>query len=178
MLRCTRCNMVILMHATAWLLMSFSSCIVCVFDSYTHFSSVSREISSSPPRGGFLCGHLKSTVYESNPHKIQELKDISHAVAAIKITKLYRVCLNMVTARLLTNCSNTPRNIHNNARENITWTRAKRKASYFCVAHSVLQLDFYTPEINTRNMLKYRIKFKYQREILVMIHRKLFVQGQ
>jgi len=33
-----------------------------------------------------------------NPHTIQELKDISHAVAAIKITTLHRVYLNMVTA--------------------------------------------------------------------------------
>jgi len=45
----------------------------------------------------FLWGHLKSTVYESNPHKIQELKDnISHAVAAIRITMLHQVHLNMV----------------------------------------------------------------------------------
>ena len=37
--------------------------------------------------GDFLWGHLNSTVYESNPHTIQELKDnSSHAVAAIKIT--------------------------------------------------------------------------------------------
>ena len=50
---------------------------------------------------------------------------------------LHRVYLNMVTARLLTNCSNTLRNIHTNARENITRTRAKRKAGYFFVAHSV-----------------------------------------
>jgi len=43
----------------------------------------------------------------------------------------------MVPARLLTNCSNTLRNIHINARDNITRTRAKRKAGQFCVAHSV-----------------------------------------
>ena len=43
----------------------------------------------------------------------------------------------MVTARLLTNCSNTLRNIHTNARENIARTRAKRKAGYFFVAHPV-----------------------------------------
>jgi hypothetical protein len=35
--------------------------------------------------------------YESNPHTIQELKDnISHAAAAIKITVLHRVYLNMI----------------------------------------------------------------------------------
>ena len=45
--------------------------------------------------------------------------------------------LKVVTARLLTNCSNTLRNIHTNGRENITWARAKRKAGYFFVAHSV-----------------------------------------
>ena len=43
----------------------------------------------------------------------------------------------MVTARLLTNSSNTLRNVHINARENITRTRAKRKAGYFSVAHIV-----------------------------------------
>ena len=92
-----------------------------------------------PPRvRNFLWGHLKSTVYESNPHTIQELKaNISHTVAAIKITMLRRVYLNIVTARLLTNCSNTLRNIHTNARENITRIRAKPKAGYFTVAHSL-----------------------------------------
>ena len=44
----------------------------------------------------FLWGHLESMVYESNLHTIQELKDISHTVAAIKITILYRVYLNMI----------------------------------------------------------------------------------
>jgi hypothetical protein len=43
----------------------------------------------------------------------------------------------MVTARLLTNYSSTLRDIHTNARENITRTRAKRKAGYFFEAHSV-----------------------------------------
>jgi hypothetical protein len=43
----------------------------------------------------------------------------------------------MVTARLLTNCSNTLRNMHTNARENITRTYAKRKAGYFFVAYFV-----------------------------------------
>ena len=43
----------------------------------------------------------------------------------------------MVTARLMTDCSNTLRNIHTNARENITRTRAKRKADYFFMANSV-----------------------------------------
>ena len=54
----------------------------------------------------FLCRHLKSTVYESNPHTIQELKDnISHAVAAIKITMLHRVYLNMIRCAQL--CTDT-----------------------------------------------------------------------
>ena len=61
-----------------------------------YFSSVPRK---------FLWGHLKSAVYESNPHTIQELKDnISHAVATIKITMLHRVYLNMIKrAHLCTN---------------------------------------------------------------------------
>ena len=59
----------------------------------------------------------------------------------------------MVTARLLTNCSNTLRNIHTKARENITRTRGKRKAGYFFVAHSVA-LGSTQPltEMSTRNI--------------------------
>jgi len=48
-----------------------------------------------------------------------------------KITMLHQVYLNMMTARLLTNCSNTQCNIHTNTRENITRKHAKRKAGYF-----------------------------------------------
>ena len=89
MLRYSRYNIVILMAATAWLMMAFSSCIVCGFDSYTVlFMCLQRN---------FICGHLKSTVYESNPQTTQEMKDnTSHAVAAIKITMLYRLCLNTI----------------------------------------------------------------------------------
>jgi uncharacterized membrane protein len=43
----------------------------------------------------------------------------------------------VVTAGLLTNCSNTLRNIHTNAKENITRTLAKQMAGYFFVAHLV-----------------------------------------
>jgi hypothetical protein len=89
------------------------------------------------PHRKFLWGHLRSMVYKSNPHTIWELKDIIHAVAAITVTMSHRVYLNMVTARLLINYSNTLSNIHTNARENTTRTRAKRKAGYFFVAHSV-----------------------------------------
>jgi hypothetical protein len=43
-----------------------------------------------------------------------------------------------VTARLLTNCSNTLRNMHNNNnRQTITRTRAKQKVGYFFIAHPV-----------------------------------------
>jgi len=91
MLRYTRRNVVILMAATAWL-RSFSSCIVCGYDSYT--------VLSKCPQRNFLWWHLESTVYESNPHTIQELRDnIIHAAAAIKITTLHRVYLYMVTER-------------------------------------------------------------------------------
>jgi len=106
-LRYTRCNIVILMAASAWLMLSSSSCIVCGFDSYT--------VLFKCPQRNFLWGH-------------------SHAAAAIKITMLHRVYLNMVTARLLTKCSHTLRNIHTNARENITRTREKLKAGCFFVA--------------------------------------------
>jgi hypothetical protein len=50
----------------------------------------------------FLWGPLKGTVYESNPHTIQELKDnISHADGSIKITTLHQVYLNMIRRALL-----------------------------------------------------------------------------
>jgi len=52
MLRYTRCNIVILMAATAWLMLSFSSCIVCGFDSYTVLFKVSPEKISLPPTAG------------------------------------------------------------------------------------------------------------------------------
>jgi hypothetical protein len=44
----------------------------------------------------FLWGHFESMVYESNPNTIQELKDISHAVAATNITILHGVYLNTI----------------------------------------------------------------------------------
>jgi len=96
---------------------------------------VPEEEDDRTATANFLWGHLKSTVYVPNPHTIQELKDISHAVAAIKITMLHWVYLNMVTAQLLIDCSNTLRNIHTNARENITRTCAKWEVGYFFVAH-------------------------------------------
>ena len=95
MLRYTRCNIVILMAAAAWLVLSFSCCIVSGFDSYTVL---------------YKC-------LQRNP--------------------LPRVYLNMVTARLLTTF--TLPNIHTHVGENITRTRAKRKAGYFFVAHPVTQ---------------------------------------
>jgi len=77
-LRYTRCNIVILIAATVWLMLSFSSCIVCGFDSYT--------VLFKCPQRKFLSAHT-----------IQELKDnISHAVAAIKVTMLHRVYLSMI----------------------------------------------------------------------------------
>ena len=55
MLRYTGCNIMILMAATAWVILSFSSCILCGFDSYTALFKVSPEKISPPPlrgRGG------------------------------------------------------------------------------------------------------------------------------
>jgi len=75
---------------------------------------------------------MAATAWLMNPHTIRELKDnISHTVAAIRITMLHRVYINMLTAGLLTNCSNTLRNIHTNVREDTTRKRAKRKVGYF-----------------------------------------------
>ena len=71
-------------------------------------------------------------------YRIQELNcNINLAVAAIDITMLHPVYLNMVTARMITNCSDTLRNTHTNPRENITRKRLKRKVGYFFVAHPV-----------------------------------------
>ena len=114
MSRCTRCNIVIMVAATAWLMLSFRSCMVCGFDSYTVlFKCPQRKF--PPPRLGGGSGEFM----------------------------LHRLYLNMVTARLLTNCSNTLRNMHTNAREHTTRTRAKRKADYFFVAHSVLSTEIW-----------------------------------
>jgi len=79
---------------------------------------------------------MAATAWLMTPHTIQELKDISHAIAAIRITVLHRVYLNMVTERLLLTVQ-TLRNIHTNVRENTTRTCAKRKAGFFFVAHTV-----------------------------------------
>ena len=73
-----------------------------VHDVFSEERMVSKNL--WPPRSAdlttcdcFLWRHLKITVYESNQHRIQELKDnISHAVAAVRITTLHRVYLNMI----------------------------------------------------------------------------------
>jgi len=77
------------LHLRGW-------CYLSVPVSYADFICI--PYFSSVPRGGnILCRHLKSTVSESNPHTIQELKDnIDHTVAAIKITVLYRLYRNMI----------------------------------------------------------------------------------
>jgi len=50
MLRYTRCNIVILMAATACVMLSFSSCIVCGLDSYTvAFKCPQRKFLPPPP---------------------------------------------------------------------------------------------------------------------------------
>jgi len=46
MLRYTQCNIVILMAATVWLMLSFSPCIVCGFDSYSVFSKCPQKITN------------------------------------------------------------------------------------------------------------------------------------
>ena len=69
-------------------MLSFSDCTVCGFDCYT--------VRVKCPQRKFLCGHLTSTLHKSNPHTIQSLKDVSHAVAAITVTLLHPVYLNMI----------------------------------------------------------------------------------
>jgi len=85
MLRYTRCNIVILMAATVWLMLSFSSYIACGFDSYTVlFKFPQRNVSGDT---------LK--VWYTNQIRTRYRK-WSHAVAAIKITMLHPVYLNMI----------------------------------------------------------------------------------
>jgi len=52
MLWYTGCNVVIVMAATAWLMMSFSSCIVCGFDLYTVLSKCPQRKFLPSSRGG------------------------------------------------------------------------------------------------------------------------------
>jgi len=58
MLRYTRCNIVILMVASAWLMLSFSSCIVCGFDSYTVLFKCSQRTFSLGTLQKFSLGTL------------------------------------------------------------------------------------------------------------------------
>ena len=81
MLRCTRRNIVILMAATVWLMLSFSSCIVCGFHSYTVlFKCPQKKFLRPPPT------HTHDTGTEGHQPR--------------SCSMLHRVYLNMVTARL------------------------------------------------------------------------------
>jgi len=118
-LRYTRCNIVILMTASAWLMLSSSSSIVCGSDSYTVlFMCPQRKFLGGV---GIFSGDTWKVRYmnqirtryrnwktsatklqPSNPHTIQELKDnISHGNAAITITMLHPVYLNMIRRKQL-----------------------------------------------------------------------------
>jgi hypothetical protein len=88
-LRYTRCNLVILMPVTAWL-MSFGSCIVCGFDSYTAL---------------FKCPQRKFL----SLHTLKELKDnINHAVAAIQITCYIGYTSTWLDVRIVYWCRKQP----------------------------------------------------------------------
>ena len=81
MLRYNRCDIVILMAATAWWCCPSVPVSCADLIRVPYFSSVPREI----------------LIYELNQHSIQELKDnISHAVTAISITVLHPVYRNMI----------------------------------------------------------------------------------
>ena len=74
------------------------------------------------PGGGkkFFLGTLKNYGKRINPHTIQELKDnISHAAAAIKITMLGRVYLNMIRRAQL--CIDTKATTCNNFYDGISF---------------------------------------------------------
>ena len=101
------------MAATAWLMLSFSSCIVRIWFVYSYIRIYSYI--ENPPLEGegggpiFLWEHLKSTMYESNPHTIQELNDnVSHTVAAIKVTMLHRIWFVYSYIRIYSYIENPP----------------------------------------------------------------------
>ena len=111
----------------------------CDYDGCNCVADVDRTFQVSPE---------KSTVYEWNPHTIQELKDnISHSAAAIKITMLHRVYLNMIRRAQL--CIDAR---GNNLQHllwryilsafgyciNVLYLRCATDLSYFFVAHPVL----------------------------------------
>ena len=69
--------------------------------------------------------------------RVRSIAQIQKLMQSPNAERLWRGGGEMVTARLLTDCSNALRNIYTNARENITRTREKWKAGYFFLAHSV-----------------------------------------
>jgi len=82
---------------------------------------------------------LRDTIVQGGPRKssLGRQHSVNTEINAVAIEDDQRWGAEMVTARLLTDCSDTLCDVHTNARENITRTRAKRKAGYFFVAHSV-----------------------------------------
>ena len=132
-LRYTRCNIAILKAATA------RADVVLQFLYRVRIWFIYRTFQVSPE---------KSTVYEWNPHTIQELKDnISHSAAAIKITMLHRVYLNMIRRAQLCVDARGNHLQHLLWRYilsafgyciNVLYLRCATDLSYFFVAHPVL----------------------------------------
>jgi len=138
----TRCNIVILMAATAWL-MSFSSCIVCGFDSCTVlFKCLPRKF--LPLGGGEReRENFSLRTVEKYGIRIKSAHDTGtegHQPRSCSHQNHYVTSgvSQHDDSTTVDSCSNTLRNIHTNGRENITRTRTKRKAGYFFVAHPIL----------------------------------------
>jgi len=81
MLRYIRCNIVILMAATVWLMLSFTSCIVCGFRSYTVL---------------FKCPHGKVRYTNQIRTRYRNWRTISATQLQPSKSLLHRVYLNMI----------------------------------------------------------------------------------
>ena len=142
-LRFTRCNIVILMAAAAWLMLSFSYCIVCGLDSFTVLFKRPHRLwgwgrrekcsLGTPERYGI---RIKSA-HDTGTEGQHQPRSCSHQ--NLYVTSGIPQHGDNKTVDY--NCSNTLRNINTNTREKTTRTRAKWMAGYFFVAHCVLYIS-------------------------------------
>ena len=110
---CARLIMLRYTRCNAWLILSFRSRIVCGFDSYTALCKCPQRIS-------------RYRNWLTSATQSQQSKSLCYI--RYTATRCQHDCWLTVQ---------TLRNIHTNARENITRTSAKPKAGYFFMAHPV-----------------------------------------
>jgi hypothetical protein len=106
MLSHTACKTVVFMAATAWL-MSFSSCIVCGFDSYTALSKCPQRKLSHVARSGECGGHRFLLTVRSSQKtswtRCRETREVWHVDPSCWKKKLFLLLL--VEHRILQKCS-------------------------------------------------------------------------